>query len=110
MGEFSGDFADSGVTKNIDMGGTSGDEDFKGYETDVKDCFAPDVVKQGTDEFPCFDVSSDEFYQNMEGGRRRIRFKKDTPVQKYMSGTKYNRSFFIRTTDSNGKQFVRKVK
>ena len=110
MGEFTngGDVHNTG---NIDMAGESGTEqELPGYETDVADVRADDMVKQGTDEFPCFNVDSNDFYQNMQDGRRRLRFKKDSGAQKYMAGTKYNRPFYVRTTDDNGKTYVRKIK
>ena len=81
-----------------------------GFTTDVPDVFSNDVMKQGASEFPVFDCSKDEFYQNMQHGRKRLRFKSGTPQQKYMSQTKYNKAFFIRHTDDNGKSYTRKVK
>lgn len=112
MGEFMGNSGNNEAPKNVTMGGeqTGTDDTPAGYATDVDNVRADDVVKQGRDEFPCFDVSGDEFYQNMQDGRRRIRFKNGTPAQQYMSNTKYNRPFFVRTTDSDGKKFVRKIK
>jgi hypothetical protein len=132
MGEFMGTIDHDPTTRNIDMGsdtdktspltgmeGTApeaagveagSEAEIPGYETDVKDCRADDVVKQGKDEFPCFDVSSDEFLQNMQDGRRRLRWKSGSEAQKYMSGTKYNRPFYVRHTDTTGKKYVRKIK
>ena len=115
MGEFTGYSGDDHTPENVTMGGEveagEGEEqELAGYETDVTDCRSDDVVKQGKDDFPCFDVDSSEFHQNMQDGRRRLRFKSGTPAQKYMSGTKYNRPFFIRTTDDKGKKYVRKIK
>ena len=123
MGEFMGD---SGANHSTDNNNTTtmGGEDagaeanaeagteaqIPGYETDVKDVRSDDIVRQGKDEFPCFDVTQDEFNQNMQDGRRRLRWKKDTAAQKYMSGTKYNRPFYVRTTDAKGKKYVRKIK
>lgn len=106
MGELTGN---TPAMPNIDMGGTA-PEGSGGYDTDVQGVKAPDVVKQGKDQFPCFDVTKEEFYQNMQDGRRRLRFKSGTDVQKYMSSTKYNRPFFVRHTDENGKKYVRKIK
>lgn len=123
MGEFMGSSGDNHSVDNQNtttMGGEragananaeAGTEaQIPGYETDVKDVRADDVVKQGKDEFPCFDVTQDEFYQNMQDGRRRLRFKADSAAQKYMAGTKYNRAFYVRHTDTDGKTFVRKIK
>lgn len=103
MGEFSGE---QGVSNNVEMGGQTD----TGYDTDVADCKANDVVRYGKDSFPCFDVSQGEFYQNMQSGRQRLRFQQGSMAQKYMQGTKYNRPFYVRHTDENGKQLVRKIK
>ena len=116
MGEFMGSSGDSHNPENVTMGGpvaggeAGTEEQIPGYETDVKDVRSDDIVRQGKDEFPCFDVSGDEFYQNMQDGRRRLRFKSGTSAQQYMSKTKYNRPFYVRHTDSNGKKYVRKIK
>lgn len=82
----------------------------KQYATDVPDVKCDDQVRIGSEKFPCFDVTQDEFYQNMQDGRRRLRFSKGSNCQKYMQGTKYNRPFFIRHTDTKGKTYVRKIK
>lgn len=103
MGEFSGDH---GVSNNVEMGGATD----TGYDTDVEGIKANDIVRHGKDSFPCFDVSQQEFYQNMQSGRQRLRFAQDSNAQKYMQNTKYNRPFFVRHTDSNGKVYVRKIK
>lgn len=110
MGEFTGD--KNVVTNNIAMGNAdaaAAGVEQKVYNTDVDGITADDVVKQGKDEFPCFDVSKEEFYQNMQDGRKRIRFKTEKAA-KYMQGTKYNRPFFVRHTDEAGKKYVRKIK
>jgi hypothetical protein len=82
----------------------------KTYATDVTGVECDDLVRIGSEKFPCFDVSQQEFYQNMQDGRRRLRFNNGSNCQKYMQGTKYNRPFFIRHTDDRGKTYVRKVK
>jgi len=119
MGEFMGNSGDNHKPDNVTMGGQQGAEanveagteaSIPGYETDVTDVRADDIVKQGKDEFPCFDVGQDEFNQNMQDGRRRLRWKKDSAAQKYMAGTKYNRPFYVRTTDTKGNKYVRKIK
>ena len=113
MGElFGGGGADNvHQAPNISFGGErKGTAPDGKYNTDVEDVWADDAVCQGKDQFPCFDVSKEEFFQNMENGRRRLRFKGGTAAQKYMSGTKYNRPFYVRHTDENGKQYVRKIK
>lgn len=120
MGEFMGSSGDNHMADNITTGGevegveasaeAGTEEQIPGYETDVPDVRADDIVRQGKDEFPCFDVSADEFHQNMQDGRRRLRWKNGSAAQKYMSGTKYNRSFYVRHTDGAGKKYVRKIK
>jgi hypothetical protein len=123
MGEFMGDSgANHGndnansVTMGGEQAGTEANAEagteaqIPGYETDVADVRSDDIIRQGKDEFPCFDVTQDEFNQNMQDGRRRLRWKNGSPAQKYMSGTKYNRPFYVRTTDSAGKTYVRKIK
>ena len=81
-----------------------------GFKTDVPDVFSNDVVKQGSVEFPVFDCEKGEFFQNMTNGRKRLRFKPGSPQQQYMKQTKYNKSFFIRHTDTNGQTYTRKIK
>jgi len=81
----------------------------KGFPTDVEGISCDSVVKHGNVELPCFSVSKGEFFQNMTDGRRRLRFKSGTNVQKYMQNTKYNRPFYIKTTE-NGKTYQRKIK
>lgn len=111
MGEFTTGSGDTHNPENVTMSGETGTEEAPiGFDTDVKDVRSDDIVRQGKDEFPCFDVDHNEFYQNMQDGRRRLRFKSGTNAQKYMSQTKYNRSFYIRHTDAGGKKFVRKIK
>ena len=78
--------------------------------TDVEGVFASDVVKHGNLEFPVFDCEESEFYQNMTMGRKRLRFKSGSAASQYMSKTSYKRPFFIRTTDSKGQTYTRKVK
>ena len=108
MGEFTAGDTPQDATK------TDGDNEVEtkddGFQTDVDGVKSQTSVKRGTDEFPCFDVSSKEFFQNMQGGRRRIRFSRDTPQSKYFQGSKYNRKFFIKYTDDSGKALVRSIK
>jgi len=79
--------------------------------TDVKDVMADDTVKIGTNEFPVFSCSKNEFFNNMSNDRKRLRFKSGSKVQQYMKGTKYkNRDFYISYTDDNGKSYRRKIK
>lgn len=69
-------------------------------KTDVDGIFADFEKKEGNMSFPGFDVNEYEFYQNMKDGRRRLRFRNGSRVQKYMQRTKYPRNpFFIRCQD-----------
>jgi hypothetical protein len=70
---------------------------------DMDGHFADGINK---DQLPIFNVSHDEFYQNMTNGRQRIRFKTGSDAQKFMQNGKYNKPFWIR--DPEG--YVRKVK
>jgi len=79
-------------------------------ETDVEGVSADGYVQQGTNKFPKFNVDQEDFYQNFQDGRRRLRWKPDTPVQKYMAGTKYKNPFYVSYTDDKGRVFTRKVK
>jgi predicted phage-related endonuclease len=72
-------------------------------ETDVDGIFA-DAEKSG---LPVFDVSKEEFFNNMKMDRKRLRFKRDSIVSKYMRNTKYNRSFYVRNTEDG---YLRKIK
>lgn len=121
MGEFTNGYSEQHKQDAVEFGGEKGTETSQdaagaevevpvGYETEVPDVRSDDIVKQGKDEFPCFDVSHDEFYQNMQDGRRRLRFKTGSATQKYMQGSKYNRPFYVRHTDDAGKKYVRKIK
>ena len=74
--------------------------------TDVEGIFA-DAEKN---QLPVFDIAHDDFYANMKADRKRVRFKGDTAASQYLRGTKYNKPFYLRTTDSNGQQLLRKVK
>jgi len=73
--------------------------------TDVDDVFA-DGEKMG---MPVFNVDKSSFYQNMEFGRKRVRFPTGSKAQQYMQKTKYNRPFWI-AHDDNGQVWTRKIK
>lgn len=74
-----------------------------GYDTDV-----PGVKAQGLkNNVPVFEVPEDEFFKNLKADRKRFRFSPESPVTKYLQGTKYNRPFHIKTTDG---KYMRKVK
>lgn len=109
MGEFTGT-DDSSPTKDIQADGEKEQKVDGGFPTDVEGVIASGVIKHGKDEFPCFDVSKNSFFQNMNGGRKRIRFESGSDVQKYMQGSKYSRKFYIKYTDENGKSMVRPIK
>jgi hypothetical protein len=79
-------------------------------DTDVEGVKADSFVQIGTIKIPKFNVSQEDFYQNFQDGRRRLRWKTDTPVQKYMSGTKYRNPFYVSYTDEAGRTYTRKVK
>ena len=110
MGELTGTFdgsADSPeatIAKDGDQAQTQAPPDGK-VETSVKDCYADAVNKR--DNLPVFKVGHDEFYQNMNYGRKRIRFKSGTDVQRFMRGSRYKQSFWIQH-DKDG--YMRKVK
>lgn len=60
---------------------------------------------------PVFSVDHDEFHQNMEFGRKRLRFKDGSPVQQYMQKAQVNRPFWLSYQDPNNKEvWTRKVK
>ena len=77
-----------------------------GFETDV-DGVRADGERLG---LPVFNVDRHEFYQNMNYGRKRLRFKSGSNAQQYMQGTRYNRPFWISYKSKKGQEYVRKVK
>lgn len=111
MGELAGNFQDSPeaqIAKDRDQAvepETKDGEEPKGIDTGVPDCYADAVNKR--DNLPVFKVGHDEFYQNMNYGRKRIRFKSGTNVQKFMQGSRYKQSFWIQH-EKDG--YMRKVK
>ena len=105
MGELAGDFNDSPegqIAKDKDQAVEVPDGKTK---THIDGVFADAVNKR--DNLPVFKVGHGEFYQNMNYGRKRIRFKSGTDVQKFMQGSKYKQSFWIQH-DKDG--YMRKVK
>lgn len=78
------------------------------YETDVPGLFSDSTYKKGTENFPCFNVSKDKFFGNMEQFRKRISL--DGKAADYLRATRYNKPFYIRFTDENNKVYVRKIK
>jgi len=105
MGELAGNFEDSPEAK------IAGDRDQVvevpdgKQKTHIDGCFADAVNKR--DNLPVFKVDHNQFYQNMDYGRQRIRFKSGTDVQKFMAGSKYKQSFWIQH-DKDG--YMRKIK
>ena len=105
MGDLAGDFSNSPeaqIAKDKDQAVEVPDGKLK---TDVQDCFADAVNKR--DNLPVFKVGHGEFYQNMNYGRKRIRFKSGTDVQRFMQGSRYKQSFWIQH-EKDG--YMRKVK
>ena len=108
MGELAGTFNDSPegqIAKDSDQAQTQAPPEGKIKVDHVADCFADAVNKR--DNLPVFKVGHDEFYQNMNYGRKRIRFKSGTDVQKFMQGSRYKQSFWIQH-EKDG--YMRKVK
>jgi hypothetical protein len=105
MGEMMG--ADDGLgPEQIAQQDVAVSEPEDGVETDVADVRA-DGEREGK---PVFNVDHGEFYQNMEYGRKRLRFKSGSNIQQYMQQTRYNKPFFIQYKDENGKEYIRRVK
>lgn len=108
MGELAGNFNDSPEAKiaaDKDQAVKPDGTEDKGVETNIKDCFADAINKR--DNLPVFKVSHNEFYQNMNYGRQRLRFKSGSNAQKYMQGTTYKQSFWIQH-EKDG--YIRKIK
>jgi hypothetical protein len=71
------------------------------FQTDV-----PEVeTKDQRDGLPVFEVEKDEFYQNMNHGRKRIRFKSGSAASEYMKKTRYHKPFYIKHGE-----YLRKIK
>jgi len=102
MGELAGDNYDSPEAQVARDNVITTPPDGK-VETDVPNVFA-DGERNG---IPVFKVTKDEFYQNMNYGRKRLRFKSGTATADYMSKTNYKRPFWIENQEDG---YVRKVK
>lgn len=102
MGEISGNFNDSpeGIAATDNSVSTPPEGKVK---TDVSDIFADGEYKGA----PVFDVSKDEFYNNMKQDRKRLRFKTGSVAGSYMRKTKYNIPFYIRNSEDG---YLRKIK
>jgi len=105
MGELAGNFQDSPEAQIAKDANQAVEPPEGKVETSVKDCFADAVNKR--DSLPVFKVDHGEFYQNMNYGRQRIRFKSGTDVQKFMQGSRYKQSFWIQHAKDG---YMRKVK
>jgi hypothetical protein len=105
MGELAGTFNDSPEAKiAADQDQAVAPPEGK-VETHVKGCFADGVNKR--DNLPVFTVDHDEFNQNMNYGRQRIRFKNGSGASQFMQGSQYKQSFWIQHKDT---KFMRKIK
>ena len=102
MGEFTDGFSPSDVAASDNAITTTA------IPTDVEGLSADGQYKK--DRLFIFDVPENEFDQNSESGRRRMRFKTGSKAQTYLASTKYTVPFYIRTTRTNGKEYIRKVK
>lgn len=78
--------------------------------TGVDGADADAFINVGSEKFPVYDVSKQEFLQNMDNGRKRLRFEQDSKPQKYMQNGKHNREFYVRYTDNSGKKYTRRIK
>ena len=94
--------ADAAPADGDSKGGTGAEEKPKGVATDVDGIYA-DGVKGDT---PVFDVTPEEFMNNMKMDRRRLRFKQGSKAAEYMRNTKYNRPFWIRNAKDG---YMRKI-
>jgi len=96
MGELAGDFnntPEAQIARDGDQAQTVAPPEGK-IETHVKGCFADEINKR--DNLPVFKVSHRDFFQNMNYGRKRIRFSNGSDVQKFMQGSKYKQSFWVK--------------
>ena len=105
MGELAGNFQDS-PEGQIARDAAKAIEPPEGkVKTHVDDCFADAINSR--DNLPVFKVGHDEFHQNMNFGRKRIRFTSGSNVQKFMQGSQYKQSFWIQHDKDD---MMRKVK
>jgi hypothetical protein len=74
------------------------------FETDVPGIKASAYKQIGTDKYPVFDVDRETFHQNMEHGRKRVRFPEDSDAHKYLKGQTVNKKFYISYTDPTSKE------
>lgn len=93
MGELAGNYQDSPEAQIAKDQNKAIEPPEGKFKTEFDDVFA-DAVNQ-KDNLPVFKVSHQEFYQNMNSGRQRIRFKSGSDAQKFMQNGRYNKTFWI---------------
>ena len=79
-------------------------------ETEVEGVFASDKIQVGMDDFYVFDVTPEEFAQNVTRGRNRISFDADSPAGRYMNNGNFNKKFHIQIKDQYGDYHRKEVK
>jgi len=102
MGELGGEFKDTPESLIAKDNAVSTPPEGK-VKTDVSNIFADGEYKGS----PVFDVSTDEFYNNMKQDRKRLRFKSGSIAGDYMRKTRYNIPFYIRNQKDG---YLRKIK
>ncbi len=77
-----------------------------GWDTGID--FDGETIKAAGEKggLPVFDVSHQEFYNNMKLDRRKMVFKRDTPAQRFHSRTNYKQHFWVRNAEDG---YMRKV-
>ena len=68
------------------------------------------AIQIGSEKYPVFNVSKEDFYKNMKAERNRLRFSSGSNAQKYHSGTKYRSPFYIQFSNDDGKVYQRKIR
>jgi len=79
-------------------------------KTDVEGIDSDGVKNIGKDKYPVFDVEFEDFMKNSHTERRRLRFPQGSKVQEFNQKTKYRAPFFIRTKDTQGRTYEKKIK
>jgi hypothetical protein len=62
--------------------------------------------KHPIDGSPIFSVPKDQFFQNTDVSRMRLRFSPDSDVQKFIRNGKYRQNFWIKSPQG----YLRKIK
>lgn len=105
-GEFTTNFENTHDGVNAAQSTATQTENPGKIETDVPGIFA-DAMK---DDAPVFDVSKDDFFNNLKIDRKRIRLSTEH-AKEYHRQTRYRRPFYLRYKDEDGKDgYMRKVK